>query len=445
MSRRGRGRRRLLVTSGFDVSSMYTVCVGDSITYGTGSTTPGGATSYPSIIGAVNYGVPSLTTRDLPDVDYLLSESGPSRLIVSIGVNDIHAYGDTADDTFARLSAYVSAREAAGWLVVVCTLTGAPAIVDAGKQAEADDYNDQIRNGFTYVADVAADPDIGYSASGGDPNFALDGIHLKDAGYIIMAGIIHGVGASAPVASKNTDDGPVAGATLKAWYRDFRRLDKLVTNWEVGPWYNMMNPPAETAGRLITSGSIDPPYRVDSAIGGKSAVRFSGVSLARFVTTGIDVSEFVNADEFVIHVVCNVSTIATDNATLRFNDGVISGGNGIFGLHLKSTDSTLIGYVFGVGPAENTVTLTGVPTGTDTVLSLRLYDGKVGIRIGTSGSWTEASSGDLYETTGPFRIGSEGTGSYLFNGDVAEVLIRDTFDDDELTADMAYLTARYGL
>jgi hypothetical protein len=120
------------------------------------------------------------------------SESGLNVAVVWGGYNDKVVDASSAEDTFSYLSAFCRRLRGLGWRVVVLTMTSA---TGTGVDTFKNTLNGYIRtrwNGFAdMIADVAANANIGadgaYSSS---TYFQADGVHLKDAGLTIVAGIV---------------------------------------------------------------------------------------------------------------------------------------------------------------------------------------------------------------------------------------------------------------
>jgi len=100
--------------------------------------------------------------------------------------------GGPSADTVAALGAYCAARQATGWQVVICTLPSYAWELDAAHVRT--DINTLIRSQYAgwadALADLAADGRIGDDGDYLDGTYFLDDIHMIDAGYAIVAGIV---------------------------------------------------------------------------------------------------------------------------------------------------------------------------------------------------------------------------------------------------------------
>lgn len=107
------------------------------------------------------------------------------------GINNF-VFGDSAATAVSRLEAYCDARRAAGWKVVVCTLT--PDTQDAGGNTFRNAVNALI---YAWspgahadaIADFAADPTMGPDAAANDTTLYSDGIHPTLYGHSILANV----------------------------------------------------------------------------------------------------------------------------------------------------------------------------------------------------------------------------------------------------------------
>jgi hypothetical protein len=205
-------------TFGLEPQSGMLIFDGDSLTYGA---TVGGdsraANPYPSqVITALtnkyaweNYAVggqqwTDMTSDATTQIDPMRSSSAPrSALVVWAGTNDMGSVGgnQSAATTYSRLQTYCNARRSAGFTIAnnapIFVLTclprgdaGAPGDFETKRQS----YNTLIRAGdssYDYVIDVAADSRIGDSGDQNDTTYyASDKIHLIEAGYGVVAGLV---------------------------------------------------------------------------------------------------------------------------------------------------------------------------------------------------------------------------------------------------------------
>jgi lysophospholipase L1-like esterase len=159
------------------------VAVGDSITSGS----PAGSAAYtnsltlPGNWASGNRGIASVTLALMSGTDQtgpldnaLSSKASANVLVVWAGTNDIF-FGASVADTFALLTSYCQARQAAGWTVVVV-----PMISRVGFDAEKNAYNALISAGFTGFASALVTLSPLLTADGAYLNgtyFLADGTH----------------------------------------------------------------------------------------------------------------------------------------------------------------------------------------------------------------------------------------------------------------------------
>jgi lysophospholipase L1-like esterase len=195
-------------------STPLTICVGNSLTSGVGSTS--GATqsvtsagnNYPSYLlqnmaGATRVITDAMRqiTAETPRYSRLLGDGGRTIYVVWEGTNEISTYGSPAN-AYTQYAGYCrSLRAQNKRIIAVTTMYYGGSGNDARANAYVDQYNTQVRahwrdfaDGF---ADVAEDSrlqnpyDVTY--------FSSDFVHLKSVGYQVVAGII-GAAVTAAVA-----------------------------------------------------------------------------------------------------------------------------------------------------------------------------------------------------------------------------------------------------
>lgn len=431
-------------------SEVSLVAVGDSLTFGQASTHPGGDTSYPAVLGrllgspAVNRGVPSHGTKDLPDVDYLLVPGKQNRLVVMIGGNDIH--GDlhaSAAETYARLKSYVAAREQSGWLVTVNTPPRWLTATGASDQT-AIEYEAMIRTGFSHVADVAASPLIGRGAPSG-PDLAYYGDelgHLNDAGYAALARIVKDSWAPKGSDPNITPSMSIArSASLTAWFRDWVQGTTVPLQMErPAKWLNIADG-VDFVGSFDAYGR-DRPTRVLDAINGRPALRFNGPGSGFYVPMYRLTGHLIRSRELVISVVMKVENITSAALYPYDNDGIFSDAGTRLGMTVKQP-STVVAFTY--DGANWTNREGAIPLGAPVVVSMRLLKGKLGLRVGTRGEWSEIPAANIDKLTNAFHIGTDSTTSKTFSGLIADLVIRRSYCEPTMAADDAYFRARYGV
>jgi hypothetical protein len=118
--------------------------------------------------------------------------TGTNILVIWAGVNDFWQLNPSAQQVYDKLKLYCLLKKSAGWKVIVCTEVSIP---EAGEDIDNKRWilNEMIYTNWRLfadgLADLGADPKIG--ALGAYSNTAyFNGIHLTDAGYRIVAGIV---------------------------------------------------------------------------------------------------------------------------------------------------------------------------------------------------------------------------------------------------------------
>ena len=178
---------------------------GDSLTRGQGASV--GLDDYPAqVIQTLdcgyayhNFGVDGQTLVDMQQdagsqIDSLINHNSRNILIVWGGTNEFSAvWNFSAEQAYAHLVTYCTARHAAGWKVIVLTmLPRSDDFISHNVEPERAAFNALIRRHWQEyavgLADVGADPTIGQFGAQLDSHFfGLDRVHLVPAGYGIVA------------------------------------------------------------------------------------------------------------------------------------------------------------------------------------------------------------------------------------------------------------------
>jgi len=146
-----------------------------------------------------NVGVSGQTTIQMIEdgvaqIDSYYSSYKNAVVVCWEGTNDIKL-GASATDAYNNLVTYCQARQAAGFKVVILTIlprsdAGTPVDFNTSRAT----VNTNIRNNYATfadaVADVAANTDIGEDGDSENATYYTDKVHLKTAGYNIVAGIV---------------------------------------------------------------------------------------------------------------------------------------------------------------------------------------------------------------------------------------------------------------
>jgi lysophospholipase L1-like esterase len=154
----------------------------------------------PPVYDCYNLGVDSQTTTLMiansgAKIDANGSGVRPRQIVVCWeGRNDIYN-GATATQAYNNLITYCQDRRTAGFLVIVGTLLPAsgfatPATFEADRQA----VNTNLRANWNSFADALSDPGadatVGQSGEDANSTYYVDGTHMTNAGYAIVARIM---------------------------------------------------------------------------------------------------------------------------------------------------------------------------------------------------------------------------------------------------------------
>jgi lysophospholipase L1-like esterase len=186
---------------GIQATGPRIVAVGDSLTLGSGASTPyTSLITYPTWNGQAftvsNVGVAGRYLRDMARLAYanlnplFANEGGLNIAVVWGGINDLASLGASPEDTYSRLRAFCGRLRSLGWRVVVCTLVSR--VTYDTQRATCNGY---VRGNWPLFADALADlgANASIGAAGAHSNttyFQGDGIHLTDAGLAIVAGLV---------------------------------------------------------------------------------------------------------------------------------------------------------------------------------------------------------------------------------------------------------------
>jgi lysophospholipase L1-like esterase len=201
---------------------------GDSLTFGYGGMPYGGfphGQDFPSqVVGSLpaegsyyNVGVGGETIATMlanapTAVDPKLAAGRTNVCVLAGGSNDIF-YTDA--DPYANIVAYCQARRAAGWKMVVCTITPrSDTSLPADFETKRQSVNSRLRANWQGYADALADfgndASIGQAGQSSDTRYyAGDGAHHNVNGYAIRAGYVLSALASLGVRGHRQYDQPV--------------------------------------------------------------------------------------------------------------------------------------------------------------------------------------------------------------------------------------------
>jgi len=174
-------------------------CAGDSLTSGSWAASPAG--SYPSQLrtSLANYDVINVGSAGINSTNFLswegYSVSVDTRypnevIVVWIGHNDLTA-GTSTSTTLSNITSYCNAARAMGYKVIVMSVipwTGETGAQETNRQT----LNGLIASGWSTFADgyVDLNTDSRLETPGNLTYFYSDGIHLTNAGYGAVAGMV---------------------------------------------------------------------------------------------------------------------------------------------------------------------------------------------------------------------------------------------------------------
>ena len=145
-----------------------------------------------------------MTSNAALSVDALFKNDGKRHVVVFWGGTNDVIQGVAASTTYSNIKAYCNARKAAGELVIVFTLQpmGGLAAYETNRQA----VNASLRADFPtttaytniltgasyadYLVDLGNDATIGVAGAQTNPTYYTDSVHMTDAGYAIVAGLV---------------------------------------------------------------------------------------------------------------------------------------------------------------------------------------------------------------------------------------------------------------
>jgi lysophospholipase L1-like esterase len=434
------------------------VCVGDSITYGTNSGDDGGTTSYPYHLATAlglsydylvrNVGSSGLGTADLFDVDYLLEPSRTCHLIVMAGVNDLLQTADSAATIFARLQAYVAARQAAGWIVTVCTVT-VIGTASAPQNVVRLAYNTLIRAGFTRVVDLAANANIGDGATTPSAWVTADLVHLTNTGNALAASLINtflAANLTGTWPTRQTSFSTVLTSDLTANFREWQgmtpqtrrmyRVDSL-TSKRVLQRYHLLNDDLSANPRVTKTGAV---------LNGHTAMDFPGEGTddGAWLGSFTPLSDVWTSTGGLFHALVYIRTITAASGTPYFRSCIAATAGGEWGVSLTPSTSLVTGFLNDGGVKETAGT--GITLNTWTLVSMRLTGGNLSMRVGHLNAWgANTAVSPIAVMTSAIRMGTGAIINHPMDGRVAEVIYRRAYSAERDADDIAYFVARYGI
>jgi len=178
---------------------------GNSLTVGSGST---GGFDYPNRVMARigggwwwrNVAVSGTRTPDLDGraptaIDARWDAGSAPHVVVIWEITNDLKLGASRAAAYQNIVTYCRRRKAAGWKVIVLTVlprtqVGLPATFEADRQAINAELRQHWRDYADALVDVGANPTLGPDGSQANLTYYWDGIHLTDAGYAVVAGMV---------------------------------------------------------------------------------------------------------------------------------------------------------------------------------------------------------------------------------------------------------------
>ena len=170
------------------------VFVGDSITFGLGSSNPL-TRSRPALfdqkfgakVDVLNKGISGITLSAIApsrDMKLLYRPGARNVAVVLAGTNDLDQ-GTKAASLYPMLRTYATALEAGGWKVIVGTILARH--LPASKERERIAFNKMIKSGELAKDGIVV---IDYTPAQAQGRIPLsDPVHPNDTGYVTMAGL----------------------------------------------------------------------------------------------------------------------------------------------------------------------------------------------------------------------------------------------------------------
>lgn len=212
----------------------------------------------------------------------------------------------------------------------------------------------------------------------------------------------------------------------------FWRADQGVTGTtQVSEWSPRKGPAAFTQ----VTGTKQPAL-TENVFGLHPSLRFDGTSDGM---VGPTTGQLVTATEGTIYVLVRPISIALNDATIYFNDTVITDDGGYFGIHLRTGSPRVACFNYD-GTADTTADAS-VTLGAPYVVRWRHSGGNIYQRVGSASESAPVASGATQVTTRPTHIGMGYTGtSYFANVDIGAVVTASAaLSSDEDAAIMAWL------
>lgn len=128
-------------------------------------------------------------------VDALYDAARPNNIVVAWEITNDLFFGASAATAYSNIVTYCQGRQAEGFEVVVLSVlprsgVGVPSTFEADRQTVNTNMRANWASFADALADVGADDTIGVAGADLDTTLYVDGVHMTDAGYGIVAGIV---------------------------------------------------------------------------------------------------------------------------------------------------------------------------------------------------------------------------------------------------------------
>lgn len=128
-------------------------------------------------------------------VDAFYDAARPSNIVVAWEITNDLFFGASAATAYNNIVTYCQGRQAEGFQVVVLSVLprsglGVPDTFEASRQTINTNLRANWESFADALADIGADETIGVAGADLDTTFYIDGVHMTDAGYGLVAEIV---------------------------------------------------------------------------------------------------------------------------------------------------------------------------------------------------------------------------------------------------------------
>jgi hypothetical protein len=221
----------------------------------------------------------------------------------------------------------------------------------------------------------------------------------------------HAAGANLDVVVTNPGGTGTGSALFEYWSPASDVLQGWWDNsFSASPWAGLASA-GGSSGRDLSE-ATNPPA-AGTAVNTFAPASFDGVNDR--LTSAAASSTFIGAASYGYFILCNATSVATDNATLPSNDALInSKDNGFWGCTLRSSGS-VAAYQYDGSDFDGAATAFTIG---QWQLVQAKYDGTtISIRV-NGGSWVTQAQGNITNVTELLRMGTNATAAHLFTGKI---------------------------